>query len=225
MEALLGKTLLTKSGSQGATATLLKEKDMVALYFSASWCPPCKGFTPVLADFYGQFATREKLEIIYVSSDRTATDFVAYYKKMPWLALPNDEEGSKYKAELATKLRVQGIPTLIVLDVKTGLFISADARSQVQTAAGNTAKSQQVIAAWKATIPVAIEEGLAAAGGGSGLTAILKQIVMAVLKNPMYIFGTIYLVKWLMRKMAAAKGGDVAPTIEEYHEPIPDDEF
>jgi len=29
---------------------LLGEKKNIVLYFSAHWCPPCKKFTPVLAD-------------------------------------------------------------------------------------------------------------------------------------------------------------------------------
>jgi thiol-disulfide isomerase/thioredoxin len=25
---------------------------VVAFYFSAAWCPPCRGFTPILSKFY-----------------------------------------------------------------------------------------------------------------------------------------------------------------------------
>jgi len=28
------------------------KKEIVCLYFSAFWCPPCQNFTPVLKDFY-----------------------------------------------------------------------------------------------------------------------------------------------------------------------------
>lgn len=220
METLLGKTLLTKSGKEGATAALLKDKELVALYFSASWCPPCKAFTPVLVDFYKQWATEEKVEIIYVSSDRNIADFQAYYGKMPWLALSSSDP--TVKSALASQLRIQGIPSLIVLDVKTGLFVTADARSQIQGAAGNTTANRQVISGWKATAPVPIAEGL---GRGSEATSMFKQIMMGIFKNPMYIFGVIYLVKWILRKLAKQGGVDQAPLIEEYHKPIPDDEF
>jgi nucleoredoxin len=181
-------------------------------------------FTPVLIDFYKQLAKSEKLEIVYISSDRTAADFQGYYGKMPWLALPNDEAASKVKTDLINKMKIRGIPSLIVLDVKTGLLISADARSQVQSTAGNTAKANELIAAWKTATPVPIEEGLA---GGTGIMAIGYQIMMAVLKNPIYIFGMLYIIKWISRKIAKQQMGieDGNDTAAEDSQPIPDDEF
>jgi hypothetical protein len=39
IEELLGGNLLTKvKGAKKSTATALKDKDLVALYFSANWC-------------------------------------------------------------------------------------------------------------------------------------------------------------------------------------------
>jgi thiol-disulfide isomerase/thioredoxin len=32
--------------------TTLQDRKIIAYYFSAHWCPPCRLFTPVLADFY-----------------------------------------------------------------------------------------------------------------------------------------------------------------------------
>ena len=29
-----------------------KDVKLVGVYFSAHWCPPCRGFTPVLANHY-----------------------------------------------------------------------------------------------------------------------------------------------------------------------------
>jgi len=49
MEALLGGTLLKKGCEEVNTADALKGKRAVGLYFSAHWCPPCRGFTPKLA--------------------------------------------------------------------------------------------------------------------------------------------------------------------------------
>lgn len=228
MEALLGQKLLTKKSGPGKTATLLKGKELVLLYFSASWCPPCKAFTPVLADFYAQFAATGSLEIVYVSSDRTAAEFTDYYAKMPWLALPNDEAAAASKANLATALGIRGLPTLVVLRADTGLFVTADARAHVASAAGSALASEAAIAAWKATPPISLEQAAAEAAGGSGLLSLLQRGVMAILKNPMYIFGTLCLIKWIMRKVVAYQSGDsdVPPaTIEAYNEPIPDDEF
>ena len=45
MESLLGSTLTSKGGAV-PTASLVSDGKTVALYFSAHWCPPCRGFTP-----------------------------------------------------------------------------------------------------------------------------------------------------------------------------------
>lgn len=54
---------------------------------SAYWCPPCKGFTPILTKFYNNYHEAKNFEIIFVSSDRNENEFNEYYSKMPWLAL------------------------------------------------------------------------------------------------------------------------------------------
>ena len=40
------------------------------LYFSAHWCPRCRGFTPQLANYYAANLKAKGLEIIFVSADR-----------------------------------------------------------------------------------------------------------------------------------------------------------
>jgi nucleoredoxin len=83
IESLLGPTLLKDvKGSPVSTAkeALKSNKSgIVALYFSASWCPPCQRFTPILIDFYN--AAKEAkcgFEIVFVSSDRGTEEFEKY---------------------------------------------------------------------------------------------------------------------------------------------------
>ena len=58
------------------------------LYFSAHWCPPCRGFTPELATFYNTATGQgDKFEIIFVSCDRDEPSFKDYFGSMPWAAL------------------------------------------------------------------------------------------------------------------------------------------
>ena len=44
---------------------------VVGLYFSAHWCPPCRGFTPLLATCYAALKSAGKpFEIVFLSSDK-----------------------------------------------------------------------------------------------------------------------------------------------------------
>jgi len=126
---LLGNELLSSSGTV-ATAEALKGKEAVALYFSAHWCPPCRGFTPKLAEAYkGLVASGKSFEIVFVSSDRSEDDFKGYFGEQPWLALPYSARS--VKAKLSKKFKVSGIPSLIILDGATGETINTDGRSAI----------------------------------------------------------------------------------------------
>jgi nucleoredoxin len=125
-ESILGKTLLGKSGDVD-TATALKGKTL-GIYFSAHWCPPCKGFTPKLAEAYKAWAKDKNFEIVFVSSDRDEKAFNEYYAEMPWLALPfSDRDG---KAKLSKKYKVSGIPTFVIVG-EDGKTITTDGRSEI----------------------------------------------------------------------------------------------
>lgn len=102
----------------------LARAEVVGVYFSAHWCPPCRGFTPKLAEIYNSLqAAGKQIEIVFVSSDSDEEEFRSYHSSMPWLALPY-----RYRAEKGTlnkKYDIQGIPTLVLLS-KTGEVITAD---------------------------------------------------------------------------------------------------
>lgn len=169
MEELLGPKLATNvKGGRTATAAAFKDKDLVALYFSAQWCPPCRAFSPVLKDFYKACAEKGKLEIVYVSSDKNLEQWKEYYGTMPWLSLPEGagESSASIKNQLAQTMKIQGIPTMIVLEVKTGKFVSASCRDDVTKAAGNTEQGYEVIKAWKEIEAVPMEEANLSPGGG-----------------------------------------------------------
>merc|ERR1712217_911024 len=84
----------------------------IGLYFSAHWCPPCRGFTPKLAEFYKD-GLKDKMEIIFVSSDRDESSFNDYFGEMPWKALPFDKRDEKEK--LSKAFCVSGIPSCVVM--------------------------------------------------------------------------------------------------------------
>ena len=100
---LLGSTLETKQG-QKPTNEVLAGKDVVGLYFSAHWCPPCRGFTPQLGKFYDQIKDAKNFEIIFVSSDRDASQFKEYYdEQAAWAALPFKDRATKTRSRRSLK--------------------------------------------------------------------------------------------------------------------------
>ena len=127
--SLLPTKLLTKAGAK-ATSEVLTGKKVVALYFSAHWCPPCRGFTPVASEFYKKLALEDPnaLEVIFISSDEDEKAFSKYYDSQPWAAVPFSSPETQ---TLGAKFGVRGIPSLIVLNAKTGEVVDQDGRSTV----------------------------------------------------------------------------------------------
>lgn len=127
LEELLGDKLL-RQGQEVETAKALDGKKAVALYFSAHWCPPCRGFTPQLAQWYSENLNAKGLEIVFVSSDQDSKSFKNYSSEMPWLAVPFADRARK--EALSKRFKVQGIPSVVVLDVD-GKVITTDGRTAI----------------------------------------------------------------------------------------------
>lgn len=125
--SLFPKQLIDAKGKTVDTKTALEGK-IVAVYFSASWCGPCRGFTPQLVQFHKRVA-RRGLEVVFVSSDRNENDMMNYMKKdsMPWLAVPFKDPAV---AKLKRMGKVRGIPQLMILD-PSGKIISQNGRWDV----------------------------------------------------------------------------------------------
>ena len=123
-----GKKLLTKSGDLVDAETALADKKVVACYFSAHWCPPCRQFTPILKKFYEELS-ESPLAIIFVSCDRDENSMLAYFADHgSYLAVPfSDTELSR---TLQENCEVSGIPMLAIID-KNGKLLHGDGRSDV----------------------------------------------------------------------------------------------
>lgn len=194
LESLLGEKLLTKVGVSKKTSDVMKGKELVLLYFSASWCPPCKAFSPILKSFYNS-TTDKNIEVIYVSSDGSVDEFNGYYKTMPWAAIPTEQGSSAIKTKLAQTFGIMGIPTLVVVDAKTGEFVTNGAREDVSKTNGNAAQAKEVVNNWK----TAERKPLSEAGGGGG-NPIMK-LISFLARKPMYLIGIFYFYKLLMKKV------------------------
>merc|ERR1712188_42999 len=75
-EALFGGKILTKDG-----------KKNIMVYFSAHWCPPCRGYTPDLSSAYEGSDKKDETAVVFVSSDRDQAAFDEYYASMSFFAV------------------------------------------------------------------------------------------------------------------------------------------
>lgn len=77
---LLGEHLLANAAGElkilDTKVAMPESKKIVALLFSALWCPPCEQFVKDLIVFYNKIkATNSNFEIILVSSDKDDKQF------------------------------------------------------------------------------------------------------------------------------------------------------
>lgn len=115
----------------------LKEynKKIIGLYFSASWCPPCRNFTPILSTFYEDMIDYyDDIEIIYVSSDKTQNEFNEYWENMTFPALSYCDR--EKKEELTKLYEVKQIPALVFIN-DNGELITKDGKNIITNSNGN----------------------------------------------------------------------------------------
>jgi len=134
-EALGDEFLDGTDGDTKSVEEVKKSAKFIGLYFSAHWCPPCRGFTPSLVTAYKDHLKAKGLEIIFVSSDRDQASFLQYYGEQRqggegWLAIPN---GDARKAALSKLFEVEGIPFFVIIDATTGETITTEARGNVSS--------------------------------------------------------------------------------------------
>ncbi|XP_042145262.1 nucleoredoxin-like protein 2 [Ixodes scapularis] len=131
-ELFKGKVLLKKDGTTIPADLALKGKKIICIYFAAAWCPPCRMFTPVLADAYTEAREgNQPIEVVFVSSDRSSTDMMNYMKSHhgEWLCLPY---GDSLQVLLKDRFKVAGIPSLVVCKADATV-ISANGRPDIQS--------------------------------------------------------------------------------------------
>ena len=136
---LIPEDLKTKDGTSKFEP---KNAPFLGVYFSAHWCPPCRGFTPKLINFY-EVANKEKkqIEIVFVSSDRSEADFNQYFGTMPWLAVPFGHDAID---NLNEAFEIEGIPSFLVFNSE-GKLIDDKARTTVENRYPKNGYSEQTV--------------------------------------------------------------------------------
>ncbi len=103
----------------------LENKKLIALYFSAHWCAPCRKFTPELVDYYNRVApSHPEFELIFVSNDRSASAMQAYMNdlQMPWPAIDYDKIAEKAGIN---NYASKSIPCLVLVNARGQVLSSS----------------------------------------------------------------------------------------------------
>lgn len=126
LEALKDKLVRCHDGTiTHADSAALDNKKLIALYYSAHWCAPCRKFTPDLVEYYNRIApAHPELEIIFVSADRSRFGWETYLRetRMPWLAVDYDQLGAMASLK---QLGGESIPSLLILDSSSAIVASS----------------------------------------------------------------------------------------------------
>ena len=124
-QIILPKTFLDQKG-QKVSADVLEGK-LIGLYFSASWCGPCRAFTPSLIKFRDNH--KDMFEVILVGADGSTKAQANYMRKykMPWLAMKNQ---SPEAIKISKSLGVPHIPYLVILD-SDGKIVSKNGEKEI----------------------------------------------------------------------------------------------
>ena len=99
-------------------------KKLIAFYFSAQWCAPCRKFTPQLVEYYNRIAPQHpEFEIVFYSFDKSAAAMESYMREasMPWPAIDYQKLA---ETKMLTTNAGDGIPSLVLVD-QTGKILSS----------------------------------------------------------------------------------------------------
>ena len=112
--ALRGK--LVNVAGKPAEPEKLEDTQIFALYYGASWCGPCRSFSPGFVKFIERVTPENsRLTVLLLSNDKSDAQMLGYMadEKMPWLAMPLDK---LMKTPLLTGYTKGGIPQLVIVD-------------------------------------------------------------------------------------------------------------
>ncbi|XP_033952759.1 nucleoredoxin [Pseudochaenichthys georgianus] len=123
--SLFGERLVNSEKAEVDVQSLGAKLSLVGLFFGCSLNAPCKQFNGSLCEFYTRFKKacehKDKLEIVFISSDQDQKHWQDFLQEMPWPALPFKDRHKKMK--LWNKYKVTSIPSLVFVDASTGKVV------------------------------------------------------------------------------------------------------
>jgi nucleoredoxin len=126
LAALFPDGLLSAEG-EAVSLNALKGKEVVGIYFSAHWCPPCRKFTPELVKY--RDSQPDDIEVVFVSSDKSEEKQFEYMKETGMKG-PTVKYKSDSAKALSEKYEIRGIPTLVMVD-GNGELLTREGRKMV----------------------------------------------------------------------------------------------
>ena len=147
-------------------------------------------------NFY-QTCKDDGVEIIFVSSDKDDKSFNEYFGKMPWLSMVpgyTSTENRDRQSKLANQFKIQGIPSVIVLDAKTGNFISDNGRNEVMQASSSDETKKALVQNWLSKEAVPIDQAVLGGGAGESQNPLVR-IFLFFARKPVYMFAALYILK------------------------------
>jgi thiol-disulfide isomerase/thioredoxin len=106
----------------------VKAGKITALYLSASWCMPCKNFTPELIRFRDKYS--DKFQFIYVSSDADLDSQISYMRECKMNA-PSIPFNNREKNAITKDRFGDGIPQLLVYSAD-GTLLTKNGRTLIE---------------------------------------------------------------------------------------------
>uniref|UniRef100_A0A3Q0RCX8 Thioredoxin-like fold domain-containing protein n=1 Tax=Amphilophus citrinellus TaxID=61819 RepID=A0A3Q0RCX8_AMPCI len=99
--SLLGERLVNSEKAEVDVQSLGAKLSLVGLFFGCSLNAPCKQFNGSLCEFYSRFKKtsehKDKLEIVFISSDPDQKHWQDFLQEMPWPALPFKDRHKKVR--------------------------------------------------------------------------------------------------------------------------------
>ena len=127
---LFGSALLTDKGHKAELSEL--NGKIIAVYFSASWCPPCRAFSPLLVNLADKLQEEGKpFALVLVGRDQDKKKALAYMKSHDMTGYLVPPEAKENRA-LCERYGVRGIPYLVIVD-SSAKTIDAQGRATVQS--------------------------------------------------------------------------------------------